>query len=116
MRLAAAPEAVGRRARAARDYLRLQQTLYMAFVESVDRTSLYTVEQMLHLRTVPCIVSESDLSGALESLRTSGNGSNGPKLCLAGGRRGCVGGSIGTTYLDSHVYAARVQRYFVSIT
>jgi hypothetical protein len=48
-------------------YLRLQQTLFMAFVEGVDRTALYAVEQMLHLRTVPCIVSESDLSGALES-------------------------------------------------
>jgi hypothetical protein len=50
-------------------YLRLQQTLYMAFVEGVDRTALYAVEQMLHLRTVPCIVSESELAGALESFR-----------------------------------------------
>jgi hypothetical protein len=41
----------------------------MAFVEGVDRTALYAVEQMLHLRTVPCIVSESDLLGALESFR-----------------------------------------------
>src|SRR4029077_1689402 len=49
-------------------YLRPQQTLYMAFEEGVDRTALYAVEQMLHLRTVPCIVSESDLSGAFESL------------------------------------------------
>jgi hypothetical protein len=50
-------------------FLRLQKTLYMAFVEGVDRTALYAVEQMLHLRTVPCIVSESDLSGALEAFR-----------------------------------------------
>jgi hypothetical protein len=50
-------------------YLSPQQTLYLAFVEGVDRTALYAVEQMLHLRTVPCIVSESDLSGALESFR-----------------------------------------------
>lgn len=50
-------------------YLRLQQTLFMAFVEGVDRTALYAVEQMLHLRTVPCIVSESELSGAFESFR-----------------------------------------------
>ena len=50
-------------------YLSVQQTLYMAFVEGVDRTALYAVEQMLHLRTVPCIVSESGLSGALESFR-----------------------------------------------
>lgn len=50
-------------------YLQLQQTLYMAFVEGVDRTALYAVEQMLHLRTVPCIVSESDLLDAFESFR-----------------------------------------------
>jgi hypothetical protein len=50
-------------------YMRLQQTLYMAFVEGVDRTALYAVEQMLHLKTVPCIVSESELAGALESFR-----------------------------------------------
>jgi hypothetical protein len=51
------------------NYLRSQKTLFIAFVEGVDRTALYAVEQMLHLRTVPCIVSESDLSGALESFR-----------------------------------------------
>ncbi len=50
-------------------YLRPQKTLYMAFVEGVDRTALYAVEQMLHLKTVPCIVSETDLSNALESYR-----------------------------------------------
>lgn len=50
-------------------YLRLQQTLFIAFVEGIDRTALYAVEQMLHLRTVPCIVSESELTGALESFR-----------------------------------------------
>ena len=50
-------------------HLRSQETLYMAFVEGVDRTSLYAVEQMLRLRTVPCIVSESELSDALESFR-----------------------------------------------
>ncbi len=50
-------------------YLPLQETLFMAFVEGVDRTALYAVEQMLHVRTVPCIVSESDLSCAFESFR-----------------------------------------------
>lgn len=50
-------------------YLRLQQTLYLAFVEGIDRTALYAIEQMLHVRTVPCVVSESELSGALESFR-----------------------------------------------
>jgi len=50
-------------------HLRLQKILYMAFVESVDRTSLYAIEQLLRLRTVPCIVSETDLSCALASFR-----------------------------------------------
>jgi Type II secretion system (T2SS), protein E, N-terminal domain len=50
-------------------YLRLQETLFLAFVDGVDRTILYAVEQMLHVRTVPCIVSESDLSYALETFR-----------------------------------------------
>jgi hypothetical protein len=50
-------------------YLRAQRTLFMAFVEGVDRTALYAVEQMLQLRTIPCIVSESDLSGALAAVR-----------------------------------------------
>jgi hypothetical protein len=50
-------------------YLKLQETLFLAFVDGVDRTILYAVEQMLHVRTVPCIVSETDLSYALESFR-----------------------------------------------
>jgi hypothetical protein len=50
-------------------YVRLQQTLYLAFVEGIDRTALYAVEQMLHVRTIPCIVSESAHTGAMEELR-----------------------------------------------
>lgn len=50
-------------------YLRLQKVLYMGFVERVDRTSLYAIEQLLRLRTVPCVVSETDLCCALESFR-----------------------------------------------
>jgi hypothetical protein len=50
-------------------YLPLQQTLYLAFVEGVDRTTLYAVEQMLRVRTIPCIVSESEQRSALEILR-----------------------------------------------
>jgi hypothetical protein len=50
-------------------YLPLQETLYLAFVEGVDRTTLYAVEQMLRVRTVPCIVSESEQRDALEILR-----------------------------------------------
>jgi hypothetical protein len=51
-------------------YLRLQKTLYMAFVEGIDRSALYAIEQMLRVRTVPCIVSESDLAGALAAFRS----------------------------------------------
>lgn len=50
-------------------HLRLAQTLYIGFVEAIDHSALYAVEQMLHVRTVPCIVSESELLSALESLR-----------------------------------------------
>src|SRR5258706_9658583 len=50
-------------------YQRLQQTLYLGFVEGIDHSALYAVEQMLHMRTIPCIVSESELLGALEALR-----------------------------------------------
>jgi len=50
-------------------YLPLQETLFLAFADGVDRTVLYAVEQMLHVRTVPCIVSESDLEFALEAFR-----------------------------------------------
>jgi len=50
-------------------HLRSAQMLYIGFVEGIDRTALYAVEQMLHLHTVPCIVSESELLLALESIR-----------------------------------------------
>jgi hypothetical protein len=46
-----------------------QQMLYLAFVEGIDRNALYSVEQMLRLRTVPCIVPESAYLGAIEELR-----------------------------------------------
>jgi hypothetical protein len=52
-------------------HLRQAQMLYIGFVEGIDHSALYAVEQMLHLRTVPCIVSESELLSALESLRHS---------------------------------------------
>jgi len=50
-------------------YLRLQKTLYLAFVEGVDRSALYAVEQMLRMRTIPCVVAESELTDALDVLR-----------------------------------------------
>jgi len=50
-------------------HLRLQRTLYIGFVEGIDHSALYAVEQMLQIRTVPCIVSESELLFALDSLR-----------------------------------------------
>ncbi len=54
-------------------HLRLQQTLYLAFVEGIDHSALYAVEQMLHLRTIPCIVSESALREAFEALHRAGD-------------------------------------------
>ncbi|MBZ5659234.1 MAG: hypothetical protein LAO08_02400 [Acidobacteriia bacterium] len=50
-------------------HLRSAQMLYIGFVEGIDHSALYAVEQMLRLRTVPCVVSESELLSALDSLR-----------------------------------------------
>ena len=53
--------------------LRAPQTLYLAFVEGIDRNALYAVERMLGLRTVPCIVSESAYLAVLEELNNLGD-------------------------------------------
>ena len=53
--------------------LRIPQTLYLAFVEGIDRNALYAVEQMLGLRTVPCIVSESAYLSTIEELTNLGD-------------------------------------------
>jgi hypothetical protein len=53
--------------------LRVPQTLYLAFVEGIDRNALYAVEQMLGLRTIPCIVSESAYVAAIEELINIGD-------------------------------------------
>jgi len=50
-------------------HTRLAETLHVGFTEGVDHTVLYAVEQMLHLKTVPCIVSESALRKAFEQLQ-----------------------------------------------
>ncbi|MBZ5642896.1 MAG: hypothetical protein LAO19_09075 [Acidobacteriia bacterium] len=52
-------------------HLRSAQMLYIGFVEGIDHSALYAVEQMLRLRTVPCVVAESELLEALNSLRHS---------------------------------------------
>jgi hypothetical protein len=54
-------------------HIPVQQILYLAFVEGIDRNALYSVEQMLHLRTIPCVVGESAFAGAIEELRHAGN-------------------------------------------
>jgi len=51
------------------NHIRIQQMLYLAFVEGIDRNALYSVEQMLRLRTIPCVVAESAYLGAMEELR-----------------------------------------------
>lgn len=50
-------------------YLPASSFLYMAFAESIDYTSLYGVEQMLQVRTEPCLAAESSLDRALDELR-----------------------------------------------
>lgn len=54
-------------------HIPLQQTRYLALMEGVAHGALYTVEQMLHLRTVPCIVSGSTLAEAFEALHRAAN-------------------------------------------
>jgi hypothetical protein len=49
-------------------HVQVQQTLYLAFVEGIDRNALYAVDQMLNLKTIPCIVSESAYLDAIEEL------------------------------------------------
>ena len=43
--------------------------LYMAFAEGVDYTALYAVEQMLDLRTEPCLAPQSEIQCALDEIR-----------------------------------------------
>ena len=45
------------------------RSVWHAFVEGIDRNALYSVEQMLRLRTIPCVVPESAYAGAIEELR-----------------------------------------------
>jgi len=53
--------------------LRVSQTLYLAFVEGIDRNALYAVERMLGVRTIPCIVSESAYLNAIAELNSIGD-------------------------------------------
>jgi len=50
-------------------YLSSSRLLYVAFSDSLDRTSLYAVERLLGERTVACVVSESAMREAFEELR-----------------------------------------------
>jgi hypothetical protein len=61
------------RRRRAKSRIRVQQTLYLAFLEGIDHTALSAVEKMLHLRTNPCIVSESALREVSEALHPAGD-------------------------------------------
>ncbi len=45
------------------------QLLFVGFSEDIDRTALYPIEQILGCRTEPCIIAESAMEQALESIR-----------------------------------------------
>jgi len=51
-------------------YLAASRHLYMAFVDRVNYTALYSVEKMLDCRTEPCLASQSQMQEALQELRT----------------------------------------------
>lgn len=50
-------------------HLPASKVLHIAFAQSIDYTSLYGIEQMLDVRTEPCLAQESTLTRALETLR-----------------------------------------------
>jgi hypothetical protein len=50
-------------------HIAISHHLYMAFVDRVNHTALYSVEKMLECRTEPCLASQSQVRHALEELR-----------------------------------------------
>ena len=50
-------------------YLAASRHLYMAFVDRVNYTALYSVEKMLDCRTEPCLALQSQMQEALQGLR-----------------------------------------------
>jgi hypothetical protein len=52
-------------------YLPASRHLYMAFVDRINYTALYSVEKMLDCRTEQCLASQSDVQQALIELRST---------------------------------------------
>ena len=52
--------------------------LYVAFSDRVDYTALYAIEQMLEIRTRPCVAQESHIERALEKLHQEGGSTDIP--------------------------------------
>jgi hypothetical protein len=51
-------------------YLPASRYLYMAFVDRINYTALYSVEKMLDCRTEQCLASQSHIRQALDELRS----------------------------------------------
>jgi hypothetical protein len=51
-------------------HIRSSQTLYMAFVDRINYTALYSVEKMLDCHTEPCLALQSQVIQALRELRS----------------------------------------------
>ncbi|MBZ5503172.1 MAG: hypothetical protein LAN59_13200 [Acidobacteriia bacterium] len=50
-------------------YVASSQSLFLAFSEDIDRTALYSIEQLVGARTEVCVATEAALDHALEDLR-----------------------------------------------
>jgi hypothetical protein len=50
-------------------YIATSHHLYVAFVDRINHTALYSVEKMLECRTEPCLALQSHVRQALEELR-----------------------------------------------
>ena len=51
-------------------YLSASRHLYIAFVDRVNYTALYSVEKVLDCHTEPCLAPQSDVQQALRELET----------------------------------------------
>jgi len=52
-------------------YLTESQSLYLAFSQDIDHTTIYAIERLLGGRTHPCVVTERDMERAMDELRSS---------------------------------------------
>lgn len=50
-------------------FLPTSRTLYLAFSDGIDYSTLYSLEQMLDCRTQPCVISQSEMAETHDEIR-----------------------------------------------